>query len=231
MSHSFKKVKLKDLPSAERPRERLMRLGPEGLSSAELLALLLGTGSRKESVLALANRLIARYDVAELSALPASELMKTFGIRHAKASALVAAFELGRRADAGSDTRIKPGATNPADIARQLMPIMRKSKRETLKCVCLDAKARILKHATVAVGGLNTNSVHPREIFQLAIEENAAAIVLVHNHPSGDPMPSRLDIAMTGRLSKAGRLLGIEVLDHIIIGDGRYVSLKEEGLC
>jgi DNA repair protein RadC len=111
------------------------------------------------------------------------------------------------------------------------MPIMRRSKRETLKCVCLDSKARILKHATVAVGSLNTNSVHPREIFQLAIEENAAAIVLVHNHPSGDPTPSRLDIAMTGRLSKAGRLLGIEVLDHIVIGDGRYVSLKEEGLC
>ncbi|VVB73732.1 RadC-like JAB domain protein [uncultured archaeon] len=225
------KVRLKDLPSMERPRERLMRLGPEGLSSAELLALLLGTGSRKESVLALANRLLARYDVAKLSALPPSELMKTFGVSHAKASALVAAFELGRRASIGSDARTKLSITNPADIARQLMPIMRRSKREMLKCVCLDAKARVLKHATVAIGGLNTNSVHPREVFQLAIEENAAAIILVHNHPSGDPTPSGLDITMTSRLSKAGDLLGIELLDHIIIGDGRYVSLKEEGLC
>jgi len=228
MARKLRKVKLKDLPADERPRERLLRLGHDSLNNAELLALVLGTGSKKENVLSLANRLLAKYDISELSAASLPEFMHIFGISHAKACSLIAAFELGRRAQ--SHQKPKSDIANPADIANRFMPNMYNAKREALMCVCLDSKAHVIKHTTISIGSLNTNNVHPREVFRPAIEDCAAGIVLVHNHPSGDPTPSERDIAMTKRLEKAGKLLGIEVLDHIIIGNHRYVSLKEENL-
>jgi len=230
MNRKAKSIKynIKDLPREERPRERLIKFGPENLSNAELLAIIIGIGSIKENVLNLANRLLSKYDIKRLSQTSITELKKIIGIKDAKACQIVAAFELGKRLSVSKN--LKKQVMTPSDIANLFMPRMRDLKKEFLKGVFLDSKCSIIKYETISVGGLNTNIIHPGEVFKTAILEDAVAVVLVHNHPSGDPTPSSDDVKLTVKLKKLGKLIGIELLDHIIIGDNEYVSFKERGL-
>jgi len=222
------KIKIKDLPEEERPRERLIRLGPTSLSNAELIAIIMRTGNKNENVLYLANRLLTNYDLKTLSQVTVGELKKIFGIKDAKACQIVAAFELGRRPLDYIEP--KQSVRNPRDIVNLLMLRLQNLKKEFLMGVYLDSKSRIIKYETISVGGLNTNTVHPREVFRTAISEAAAAVILVHNHPSGDPTPSKEDIKLTTKLMEAGDIMGIKILDHIIIGGSKYFSLKERNL-
>ncbi len=223
------RIRIKDMPAEERPRERLARLGPSALSNAELLSAVIGTGSSKESALDLSGRLLASHDLNRLSQISVGELKKTYGIDDAKACKIIASMELGKRA-ASAGGKKKQKISSADDIAKALMPSMRGLKKEIMKCVFLDSKCGIIGQETITMGGLNSNTAHPREIFAPAIAEAAAGIILVHNHPSGDPAPSREDIEMTKKIAEAGMILGIEVLDHIVIGNGKYASMKELGL-
>jgi len=224
-----KKPTLKEMPQHLRPRERLLREGPGALSEAELLAILLRTGTRRETALDLAHRLLSRPEgLAFLAIAPLEELQKERGVGLAKAAQIKAALELGRRLNhfIFHQEPIK----GPQDVARLLMDQMRFLDREVFRTVSLNVKNRIIAIDTVSVGSLNSSLVHPREVFKDPIRRSAAAIILVHNHPSGDPSPSEEDVGVTRRLVEAGRILGIQVLDHIIIGDGVYFSFKEKNL-
>lgn len=224
----MKKIGMKDLPVEERPRERLMRLGQKRLSNSELLSIVLGVGSRDESALGLAGRLLASHDIERLSRLGVAELRRVLGVKDAKACAVVAAFELGRRARACKKS-VSP-VKSPETIARLFSSELADPNKEALMCICVDSKMNVLKHEVVSVGGLNANSVHPRDVFRTAVTEAAAGVVLAHNHPSGDPTPSRTDVKFTARVKAAGSLLGVELLDHVIVGGEKYVSFKESGL-
>jgi len=220
------KIGMKDVPPEERPRERMIRHGVESLSNSELLSALLGSGSTKENVLQVSGRMLAKYSLGELSRAGVNELKGVLGIGDAKACRITAAMELGKRAVSEKETAAG-FIDGPDDVARMMMPRMRNLKKEFFRGIYLNSKKRILKEEVISVGGLNTNNAHPREVFGPAMRESAAALVLVHNHPSGDPSPSRDDIIVTRKLLRAGRILGIDVLDHVIIGDGVYASLKE----
>ncbi len=221
------KAKIKDMPEDERPRERLIKYGPKHLSTAELLAIVMRVGTREENALELAKKLLEKYNLPALSKSDVIELRKTLGIGDAKACQIVASFELGRRL---LTYESKPPIRTPQDVADMFMSELRYLKKEIFKGVYLDTKNRVIADETVSMGSLNTNIVHPREVFKKAIEKSAASIILVHNHPSGDPTPSNEDIELTKRMREAGNLLGIEVFDHVIIGDGKYISLKEKEL-
>lgn len=230
------RLALKNLPPGERPRERLASLGASALSEAELLALLLGTGTQRENALGLAESLLAlgqdRADsVRSLQYLvlaPLEEIAAVPGIGEAKAARIKAALELAQRL---STTRaVRPLIRRPEDAAELCMASMRHLDREHFRVLLLDTKHRVLGDEQVSIGHLNASLVHPRELFKGAIRRSAAAVILVHNHPSGDPTPSSEDLDVTGRLAAAGKILGIEVLDHIIIGDNQYASFKERGL-
>ncbi len=217
-----------DLPPEERPRERLLRHGAAALSSRELLALLLGTGTRRASALDLADDLL----LSGLRGLPArslAELEGTHGLGRAKASRVLAALELGARL-AGPGPEGAPVFRSPADTARYLLPRYSLRPVETFGLLALDVRRRLKHEAVVSVGCLTASLVHPREVFREAVAARAAALVLFHNHPSGDPEPSAEDLSLTRRLVSAGTLLGIEVLDHLVLGAGRFVSLKERGI-
>ncbi len=220
---------VKDLPPEDRPRERLLQRGAEALSSAELLAVLLGTGTRAADAGDLAGGLLATFgSVQALSRAHPAELARHPGIGPAKACAVLAAFELGRRAHAAPAAR-RPVIRTPADVAALLGSQMRHLDREHFRAVLLNTRHEVLDIAGVAVGGLDSAPIHPREVFKDAVRQSAAAVVLVHNHPSGNPEPSADDLRITARLQEAGRVVGIEVLDHVIIGDGRFTSLRERG--
>ncbi|MGP8320649.1 MAG: RadC family protein [Methanosarcinaceae archaeon] len=223
------KIKIHDMPHEERPRERLMKYGAESLSNAELLAIILRTGSRKENVLNMSTRILSEYSLKQLSLANVAKLMEIHGIGDAKASQITAMFELARKLEAFTDEP-KRKIKSPADVYSILYPKMREQKKEKLTALYLDTKNQILREEVVSIGTLNANIVHPREIFKSALLESSASVILAHNHPSGDPTPSKEDIAVTKKLIEGGKLLGIDVLDHVIIGDGRYVSLKDEGL-
>jgi DNA repair protein RadC len=220
--------RVRDLPPEERPRERLRRHGAAALSSRELLALLLGTGTWRSSALDLAEELL----LSGLRSLPArslAELERTHGMGRAKASRVLAALELGARLAAeGPDNA--PVFRSPAETARYLLPRYAARPVETFGLLALDVRRRLKHEAVVSVGCLTASLVHPREVFREAVSARAAALVLFHNHPSGDPEPSAEDLSLTRRLVSAGTLLGIEVLDHIVLGAGRFVSLKERGV-
>ena len=173
------------------------------------------------------KKLLEKYNLPALSKSDVIELRKTLGIGDAKACQIVASFELGRRL---LTYESKPPIRTPQDVADMFMPELRYLKKEIFKGVYLDTKNRVIADETVSMGSLNTNIVHPREVFKKAIEKSAASIILVHNHPSGDPTPSSEDIELTKRMLEAGNLLGIAVFDHVIIGDGKYISLKEKEL-
>lgn len=237
-------LRMKDLAEEDRPRERMRRLGPEALSNAELVAILLRTGAGGLSALDVARRLLSRgceechagaggegarhRDLRYLATASLEELIQVPGVGPAKAVQLKAAVELGRRISASNAAR--PLVRSPRDVSALVMEEMRFLDREQFRTVLLDAKNHVLGIRTVSVGSLSSSIVHPREIFKEAIARSSAAIVLVHNHPSGDPTPSREDVEVTRRLVEAGRLLGIEVLDHVVVGDNRYVSFKEKGI-
>jgi DNA repair protein RadC len=216
-------------PETERPRERLLAKGPDALSDAHLLAILLRTGRRDSSAVQVAIELLDRIGgVGGLAQCGMDELCSTQGVGPAKAAQVKAAVELGRRSMAvplSTGIRI----SSSAELFRHYHPGLRDLKHEIFKVVLLDAKNAVLKEATVSKGSLTLSVVHPREVFALAVRESAAGILLLHNHPSGDPLPSPEDRQLTDRLVAVGRLLGIRVLDHLIIGDGRYVSFADEG--
>ena len=221
---------LKALPAAERPCERLWRLGPEALSDTELLAILLHTGTPTASALDLAHRLVCHGEANGnairylQTALPA-ELSKVPGIGATKAARIKAAVELGRRVASLEVRRSRIRCA--ADAAGLLLDGMRHLEQEEIRVLCLDTRLGVLGWEAVAVGGLNAARGEPREVFRPAVRCSAAAVIVAHNHPSGDPTPSQPDLQLTRRLLEAGRLLGIDMLDHLIIGDGKYHSLRD----
>lgn len=222
------KVRIQDIPEEERPRERLIRNGPESLSNAELLGVVLRTGSNKENVVSLSSRIFSEYSIKQLSLANVSRLMKVHGVGKAKAAQIAAVFELARRLETFVEEP-KRKICSPKDVYTFMYPKMREQKKEKFITLCLDTKNQILKEEVISIGSLNASIVHPREVFKSALMESSASVIMVHNHPSGDPSPSREDIMVTEKMIEGGKLLGIDVLDHIIIGEGRYVSLKDEG--
>lgn len=222
------KICIRDMPEDERPRERLLKYGPEALSNAELLAIILRTGTQKENVINLCSRIFSEYSIKQLSQANVSKLTEIHGIGAAKAAQIAAVFELARKLESFTDEP-KRKIRSPADVYSILYPKMREQKRERLVALLLDTKNQVLREEVISIGSLNANIVHPREVFKAALMESCASVILSHNHPSGDPTPSREDIAVTEKLVEGGKLLGIDVLDHVVIGEGRYVSLKDEG--
>ncbi|HAA90786.1 MAG: DNA repair protein RadC [Thermoanaerobacterales bacterium 50_218] len=205
----------------------MQAVGPGALSTGELLAILLRTGTKEESALELANRLLGNPDgVRFLVEASLEELCKVKGVGLAKATQIKAAIEFGRRISCMGSTW-RPKISCPEDVSSLIMEEMCYLDREHFKVILLNTKNQVLAVETISVGSLSSSLVHPREVFKKAIQRSAAAIILVHNHPSGDPTPSNEDLEVTKRLREAGKILGIEVLDHIIIGDHRFVSMKE----
>lgn len=223
-------LKIMDLPENERPRERLLRYGPDSLSNAELLAIILRTGCKSENIITLSNRILKDSSgLNGLLSMDAEECMKMKGIGKAKASQILALAEISRRFKSyksGEEYKI----SSPRDVANLLMEDMRGLKKEYLKIIMLNIKNVILSIKDISIGSLNSSIVHPREVFTEAIKKHSASIILCHNHPSGDPSPSEEDIHVTGRIKECSKILGIDFLDHIIIGNGIYVSLKEKGI-
>lgn len=221
---------IRDLPQDERPRERLTRLGARAVSNQELLAITLRTGVGGENVLRLAERLLAHFNgLPGLARASLAELCHVKGIGPAKAAEVKAALELGRRLLVAAPEE-RPRVTSPADAANLLMSEMMLLEQEHLRLILLDTRNHVLRTPTIYVGSLNTSVVRVGELFRAAIKENAAALIVAHNHPSGDPSPSPEDVHVTRQIREAGKLLDIELLDHVIIGRQRYVSLKERGL-
>jgi len=226
-----KTILMRDLPADEKPRERLLSSGANSLTNTELLAVLIQSGAGNLSALDLAQHVLCldkASGVKFLSTCSGEELMDIHGIGPSKACQILAAVELGKRVCTGNFkelTKIKA----PEDIVEVLMPQMRNLKREEFRVCFLNTKNEVMAHEVISIGSLNASIVHPREVFSRAIKRSAAAIVLVHNHPSGNPEPSREDVEITGRLTESGLLLGIKVLDHVIIGGGRWYSLKAHG--
>lgn len=212
---------MRDLPVSQRPREKLLREGPQTLNDAELVAVLLGSGTAGRSALQVARELVARSDLARI---PPQELRRTPGVGPARAASLAAGIELGRRLAFPAG----PLVETPED-ACELVADMADLDREHFRALYLDARRRMLACETISVGTLTASLVHPREVFRPALRLAAASLVVAHNHPSGDPTPSAEDAALTRRLRRAGEILGIELVDHVIIGRWGFVSLKELG--
>ena len=220
-----------DLPCSERPRERLQKLGVAALSAQEILALILGRGVAGESVMVTAQRLLSQFgNLKGIASASVEELVQIRGIGVAKASQIKAAFELANRLECYSEAGEKPVIKTPDDVASLVKGRLRGKKKEHFLALLLDTRNQLIKVAEVSVGSLDTSIVHPREVFKEAISASAASVIFVHNHPSGDPGASEDDIKLTKRLAEAGGIVGIDVLDHIIVCDKNYLSLKREGL-
>ncbi|MCX5720697.1 MAG: DNA repair protein RadC [Nitrospirae bacterium] len=216
-------------PEMERPRERLLAQGSQALTDAQLLAILLRVGRRRCSAVQVGMDILDRLGgLAGLAQCGIEELCAVPGVGTAKAAQLKAALELGKRALAGPLTK-GTKITSSRELFTHYHPALRDLRHEIFKVVLLDAKHAILRDATVSSGSLTLSIVHPREVFTLAVKESAAAVIFLHNHPSGDPTPSQEDRVLTARLVSAGQLLGIQVLDHLVVGDGRYVSFADQG--
>jgi DNA repair protein RadC len=217
-------------PASERPRERLYFNGPTALADAELLALQLGSGRRGQDAVQVARELLAAYgSLAEVAGRDVIELARQRGVGRAKAARLAAAFELTRRLRART-----PGARtslgSPAEVFAAFGPLMEDLKREVFRIALLDAKNALVRDLVISEGTLSASLVHPREVFKPAILESAASVILLHNHPSGDPTPSRDDIRLTRQLVECARLLDLRVHDHVVIGRGQFISLAERGI-
>jgi len=221
---------LKEIPEQQRPRERLLSLGASSLSDIELLAIILRTGAKNVSAIDLAGQLLKRFDnLRGLLEASIEEMAEVKGIGKVKAVQIKAALEISRRlmmSPASERVIIK----SPDDVAALVMNDMRNLDKEYFRILLLNTKNHVLSIETINIGTLNSSMVHPREIFKAAIKKSAAALILLHNHPSGDPSPSRDDINITKRIIQSGDILGISVLDHIIIGDNRFISLRTERL-
>lgn len=230
MSEHPTTYRITDLAVSERPRERLAKHGPGSLSTAELLAILLRVGVAGENAVQVAQRLLMTFGgVSGLHRAPFEEVCGQHGIGPAKAAQIKAALELGNRLMIESPEE-RPAIHSPADAAALVQFSMSALEQEELRVILLDTRNRVLHIESVYRGSVNTSQVRVGELFKSAVRRNAAALVVVHNHPSGDPAPSPDDVAVTRAIVQAGKLLDIEVLDHLVIGQGRYVSLKERGL-
>lgn len=221
---------MKELPPEDRPREKLIKNGAAALTDSELLAILIGSGTPEKSALDIARDLTADNGVLNNIAIvhDVKELAKTKGLGRAKASIIIAALELGRRI-ASAEPLLRDSITSPEDGVALLMPRLRYEAKEHFLVVLLNSKNKVLEIKQISEGSLNSSVVHPREVFAPAVLHHAAAILTAHNHPSGDPTPSKEDKDLTNTLVQAGKYMGIPVLDHIIIGDARYFSFKEHG--
>lgn len=221
---------IKDIPEEDRPRERLLKYGAEVLSNSELLAILIRTGTKSESAIKIAQKIIGTNEGLQFVSTSTLEELSGFkGIGTAKATQIKAAIELGRRLrNYRTDHRIK--ISNPKDAAEILMEDMRYLRKEHLKVIFLNTKNMIIDVKDLSIGSLSSSIVHPREVYSEAIRKSSSSIIVCHNHPSGDPTPSGEDINITRRLHEVGKLVGIDLLDHLIIGNGNYISLKEKGI-
>ncbi|MHC1714805.1 MAG: DNA repair protein RadC [Acidaminococcaceae bacterium] len=220
--------RMKELPIDDRPREKLINNGAAALTDSELLAILIGSGTQEKSALDIARDLTADNGILKNIALvhDVKELAKTKGLGRAKAALIIAALELGRRI-ASAEPLVRDSITSPEDGVALLMPRLRYESKEHFLVVLLNSKNKVLDIEQISEGSLNSSVVHPREVFAPAVLHHAAAILTAHNHPSGDPTPSKEDKDLTNTLVQAGKYMGIPVLDHIIIGDAKYFSFKE----
>lgn len=218
-------MRIKDISKENRPRERFQKFGPNALSDAELLAIILQKGSKQENVIDMSNRLISKYGIDKLSDLSLKELQEIKGIGPAKALQIKALFEFSKRHNL---YKINENPIKSAkDVFEYASQRLLGKNKEYFMILLLDSKNRIIKDEIVSIGTLNASLIHPREVFKSAIKESANSIILVHNHPSGDPSPSKEDEEITKRIFDAGELLNIKVLDHVIIGNEKYHSFKE----
>jgi len=222
------KCTIKELPEEERPREKLVKYGAEKLSNAELLAVIIRLGMAKRTAVELAQDVLNFFDgLKGLVDLKVEELVSLKGIGEVKSSQIIALIELSKRIHASSYTE-KPVIQNPQNVVSLIMPKLRFLKQEVFGAVLLDIKNKVIAAPIISKGGLNSSIVHPREVFKIAIKRSSASIILYHNHPSGEPCPSQDDIKITKRLIEAGEIIGIKILDHIIIGDNKFKSMKEK---
>lgn len=218
-----------DLPKSERPRERLQKHGAEALSSQELLALIIGRGVSKKSVMTIAQELLSKFgNIKAISEATLEELSQIKGIGFAKAAQLKASFELARRKDEHDGERLS--VKSHQDVIKVVRQRLKDKKKEQFLVLCLDTRNNLIRICTISIGTLDANLVHPREVFKEAIQSLASSIILVHNHPSGNPEPSEADIDITKRIMETGKIVGIDVLDHIIVADNKSFSFKEKGL-
>jgi len=216
---------------SERPRERLLKLGTEALSAQEVLALILGRGTKGESVMITAQNLLKEFgNLKGIANASIEELTRIKGIGQAKAAQIKAAFELAKRSETTPDEGIKPAIKSPEDAVRLVKKELKDKKKEHFLVLLLDTRNQYLGKEIVSIGSLDTSIVHPREVFKEAISASAASIIFIHNHPSGDPEPSEEDIKLTKRLVEVSEIIGIDVLDHIIVGNKKHLSLKARNL-
>jgi len=224
-------MKVKDLPKDDRPREKLLKHGAENLSKSELLAILLRTGAKGKSVMNISRDLIKKFgSLNNIAQKTAAELAKERGIGKDKAATLLAAFELARRMEFEKSSLEGKSITNPKDVARYFIPKLKSEVKENFLVVCLNTANKIIATVTISIGTLNSSVVHPREVFKVAIDNLAASVILVHNHPSGNLEPSFEDKKITEKLIEAGKIIDIKILDHIIIAGDNFFSFAEKGL-
>ena len=221
-------MKIKDLPKVDRPREKLIAKGADNLKDSELLAILLRTGKAGKNVIEIASQILSKYSKKRLLQMSYDDLSKISGIDSAKATTLLAAFELSKRALEVNDTNL-PVINTAKDAVAQLSD-MHDLKKEHFVVLYLNAKNQLVHKETISMGTLNANLVHPREVFEPALKYSAAQIIAAHNHPSGDPKPSEDDMELTKRLVEAGKMMGIEIMDHVIVSKNSHFSFKEEKL-
>ena len=226
-----KSFTIHDLPISERPRERLQKFGAQALSAQEILALILGRGIGGESVMVTAQRLLSQFgSIKGIAGASLEELAQVRGIGLAKASQIKAAFELANRLEGYPELDKKPVVKTPDEVVSLVRGRLKGKKKEYFLALLLDTRGQLIKISEISIGSLDSSIVHPREVFKEAISASAASVIFAHNHPSGIPEPSEDDIKLTERLAQTGEVIGIEVLDHIIISNNNYVSLKREGL-
>ncbi len=224
-------AKVKDLPLDDRPREKLLLRGAQSLSDAELIAILLRTGTKGKSVITISQEIINREkNLAQLALKNLADLKKIPGIGNDKAVTLIAAFEISRRILHQTKWFSSKKITSPQDVAEMFIPILRDEVKEVFMVVCLNSSNKVIKFEKISIGNLNSSVVHPREIFKVAIENNSASIILMHNHPSENPEPSNEDISITKKIVEAGKMMDIPVFDHIIIAGNNYTSFVERRL-
>lgn len=220
-----------DLPKSERPRERLLKLGPEVLSAQEILAVILSRGTTGKSVMNIAQELLSKFgNLKAIASASIEELCQIDGIGQAKACQIKAALELGKRAEGYPEDLSKIEIKTTQDVLRVVRPKLKDKKKEYFLLLLLNSRNQLIRPVDISIGSLDATVVHPREVFKEAIAASAASVICVHNHPSGNPEPSNEDLNLTKRLVQVGNLLGIEVLDHIIIGAQGYYSLKSHNL-